>query len=39
VTGGAGLLGSHVVCTLRDKRCAAVFAPPRSDFDSREMSR
>jgi GDP-L-fucose synthase len=36
VTGGAGFLGSHVVCKLRAKRCAAVFAPARSEFDLRE---
>ena len=36
VTGGTGFLGSHVVCKLREKRCAAVFAPPRSDFDLRD---
>jgi GDP-L-fucose synthase len=36
VTGGTGFLGSHVVCKLREKRCAAVFAPPRSEFDLRD---
>src|SRR5262245_25071572 len=37
VTGGAGFLGSHVVCKLREKRGAAVFAPPRSEVDLRDQ--
>ena len=37
VTGGTGFLGSHVVCRLREKRCAAVFAPSRAEFDLREQ--
>jgi len=39
VTGGTGFLGSHVVCKLREKRCAAVFAPPRIEFDLRDQER
>ena len=37
VTGGVGFLGRHVVCKLREKRCAAVFAPPRQEFDLRDQ--
>ena len=36
VTGGSGFLGSHVVRKLGEKRCAAVLAPPHSDYDLRE---
>ena len=38
VTGGNGFLGSHVVRTLRDKQCAAVFAPPHSEYDLRDQA-
>ena len=36
VTGGTGFLGTHVVRKLGEKQCAAVFAPPHSDYDLRE---
>ncbi len=36
VTGGSGFLGGHVVRKLGEKSCAAVLAPPHSDYDLRE---
>jgi GDP-L-fucose synthase len=36
VTGGTGFLGSHIVRKLGEKQCAAVLAPPHSDYDLRE---
>ena len=39
VTGGTGFLGSHVVGKLHEKRCEAVFAPPRIEFDLRDQAR
>ena len=36
VTGGTGFLGSHIVRKLGEKLCAAVLAPPHSDYDLRE---
>lgn len=36
VTGGTGFLGSHVVGKLQEKQCAAVLAPPHSEYDLRD---
>ena len=36
VTGGTGIRGSHIVRKLGEKQCAAVLAPPHSDYDLRE---
>ena len=37
VTGGTGFLGTHVVRKLREKQCAATFAPPHSEYDLRDQ--
>ena len=38
ITGGTGFLGSQVVRKLRQQECAAVFAPPRRDYDLRDQA-
>src|SRR5438034_10143374 len=38
VTGGNGFLGSHVVDRLRQKECAALFTPRRSEYDLRDQA-
>jgi GDP-L-fucose synthase len=38
VTGGAGLLGTHVVRHIRDQGCRAVIVPRSREFDLREKA-
>ena len=38
VTGGSGFLGRHLVRRLGEMTCAAVAAPPRSEYDLREQA-
>jgi len=33
VTGGGGFLGKHVVAEVKDRQPAAVFSPPRAEYD------